>query len=52
MDYSGSAVKGKMDSGSLPLLLPGGLTLRSERVGEAVSSGSEITSELWLCVQG
>lgn len=46
MDLSSSAVKGKMDSDSLPLLVPGGLTLRSECVGEVVSSGSKMTSEL------
>lgn len=52
MDFSSSAVKGRMDSGSLPSLVPGGLTLKSECVGEAVSSGSEMTLELWLCVHG
>lgn len=46
VELGSSAVRGKMDSGSLPLLVPGGLALRSERVGEAVGSGSGTTLEL------
>lgn len=43
-DFSSSAVKRRMDSGSLPLLVPGGLAFRSELVWEQVSSGSEMRS--------
>lgn len=50
-DFCSSAVKGKMDSGSLPLLVPGRLTFTGGCVWEQVSSGSEMTSEFWLCAQ-
>lgn len=52
MDFSSSAVKGRLDSGNVLLLVPQGLKLRSEPMGKAVSSGSEKTAELWLCVWG
>lgn len=49
VDLSSSEVKRKMDSGSLPLMVAGGL--KQKCVGKAVSSESEMTLEPWLCIQ-